>query len=213
MNRSALWTLCAGLVPVALARVPPTGVAQRGGMRFRGSSGRSPRSRYSTAPLNNAVSEVNARLRDGRAQLTFERPQRLSALGARRRSTSRSTRRPSSSRQTSFQRKRISETNPRALFFTDRVALGWVRDAEIIEVGGAGRKSRDGLLHAGSASGGAPRVPARAHLPGLSHGRRHARRPRHADVQHDDVARREGRRPKSVMTDHRSPIEDRWGGW
>ena len=36
--------------------------------------------------------------------------------------------------RTSLQGKRISEQNPRALFFNDRVALGWVRDGDVIEV-------------------------------------------------------------------------------
>ena len=34
----------------------------------------------------------------------------------------------------SLQGKRISEQNPRALFFNDRVALGWVRGGDVIEV-------------------------------------------------------------------------------
>ena len=36
--------------------------------------------------------------------------------------------------RTSLQAKRINQANPRALFFNDRVALGWVRDGEVIEV-------------------------------------------------------------------------------
>ena len=46
--------------------------------------------------------------------------------------------------KTSFQQKRISETSPRALFFNDRVALGWVRDGEIIEV--AAQDARQGMV-------------------------------------------------------------------
>ena len=34
----------------------------------------------------------------------------------------------------SLQAKRINQGNPRALFFNDRVALGWVRDGDVIEV-------------------------------------------------------------------------------
>jgi hypothetical protein len=34
----------------------------------------------------------------------------------------------------SLQRRRINEQNPRALFFNDRVALGWVRDGDVLEV-------------------------------------------------------------------------------
>jgi hypothetical protein len=61
--------VCAGLLS-ALARDPASLRAQRGGM-FLGSA-EDPAIAYSTAPLNNAVSKVNERLRDGSVQLTFD---------------------------------------------------------------------------------------------------------------------------------------------
>ena len=127
--------LCAlALVPVALR-------AQRGGM-FLGSA-EDPAIAYSTAPLNNAVSRVNQKLGDGSATLTFF------GRGGYLRSALAALEIPIDSQalvfsQTSFQRKRISETNPRALFFNDRVALGWVRDAEIIEV--AAHDAKEGMV-------------------------------------------------------------------
>ena len=36
--------------------------------------------------------------------------------------------------KTSLQAARIDPANPRALFYNDRVALGWVRDGDVIEV-------------------------------------------------------------------------------
>src|SRR5262245_28630266 len=98
---------------------------------------------YSTAPLNNAVSKVNERLRDGGARLTFD------GRSGYLRSALTALEIPIDSQalvfsQTSFQRKRISETNPRALFYNDRVALGWVRDAEIIEV--AAHDEKEGMV-------------------------------------------------------------------
>ena len=208
MNRSALWTLCAGLV-LALARVPPTVVAQRGGM-FQGSS-EDPAIAYSTAPLNNAVSEVNARLRDGRALLTFE------GRSGYLRSALAVLDIPIDSQalvfsQTSFQRKRISETNPRALFFTDRVALGWVRDAEIIEV--AAQDEKEGMVFYTLDQRPAERPEFRrvltclaCHMAGDTLGV--------PGMLMFSTTTSPGARvaAKSVMTDHRSPIEDRWGGW
>jgi hypothetical protein len=41
--------------------------------------------------------------------------------------------------QTSLQARRISAANPRALFFTDRVVLGWVRDGDVLEVAASDR--------------------------------------------------------------------------
>jgi len=103
-----------GGVLCLLARELVSVSAQRGGM-FLGSR-EDPAIAYATAPLNNAVAEINQKLQDGSAQLTFDgRSGYLrSALGA--------LDIPVDSQMlvfspTSFQRKRISDTNPRALFF------------------------------------------------------------------------------------------------
>jgi hypothetical protein len=89
--------------------------------------------RYSTAALNNPVDDINKKLQDGSAQLTFEGRSGFlrSALDA--------LQLPVDSQllvfsRASLQGRRISEQNPRALFFNDRVALGWVRDGDVIEV-------------------------------------------------------------------------------
>jgi hypothetical protein len=106
--------------------------AQRAGS-FKGSSD-DPAIRYSTTTnLNNVVVDVNQRLRDGTVQFTFdERSGYLrSVLEALRISIDSQLLVFS---RTSLQGKRISEQNPRALFFNDRVALGWVRGGDVIEV-------------------------------------------------------------------------------
>jgi hypothetical protein len=88
---------------------------------------------YSTAPLNNAVVEVNKKLQDGTTQLTFD------GRSGFLRSALEALQIPVDSQllvfsRTSLQRSQINEQNPRALFFNDRVALGWVRGGEVIEV-------------------------------------------------------------------------------
>jgi hypothetical protein len=105
--------------------------AQRSGA-FMGSSN-DPAIRYSTAPLNNAVAEVNKKLQDGTTQLTFE------GRSGFLRSALEALQIPVDSQllvfsRTSLQRNQINEQNPRALFFNDRVALGWVRGGNVIEV-------------------------------------------------------------------------------
>jgi len=106
--------------------------AQRAGT-FRGSSD-DPAIRYSTTTaLNNAVVDVNKRLQDGTLQLAFD--ERSGFL----RSVLEALRIPVDSQllvfsRTSLQGKRIGEQNPRALFFNDRVALGWVRGGDVLEV-------------------------------------------------------------------------------
>jgi hypothetical protein len=105
--------------------------AQRAGA-FMGSSN-DPAIRYSTAPLNNAVVEVNKQLQDRTVQLTFE------GRSGFLRSALEALQIPVDSQllvfsRTSLQAKLINEGNPRALFFNDRVALGWVRDGDVLEV-------------------------------------------------------------------------------
>ena len=105
--------------------------AQRAGA-FKGSSN-DPAIRYSTTPLNNVVVDVNNKLQNGGVQFAFDRRSGFlqSALDA--------LQIPVDSQllvfsRTSLQGRRISEQNPRALFFNDRVALGWVRGGDVLEV-------------------------------------------------------------------------------
>ena len=105
--------------------------AQRAGA-FRGSSA-DPAIAYATTPLNNAVVEVNKKLQDGAVQLTFD------GRSGFLRSALEALKIPVDSQllvfsRTSLQGKRINEQNPRALFFNDRVALGWVRGGDVLEV-------------------------------------------------------------------------------
>ena len=212
MSRSdamrVLFILTGGVLCV-LARGPMSVSAQRGGM-FLGSP-EDPAIAYSTAPLSNAVSEINKKLQDGGAQLTFDgRSGYLrSALGA--------LDIPVDSQmlvfsQTSLQRKRISETNPRALFFNDRVALGWVRDGDVIEV--AAHDAKEGMVFYTLDQRPVDRPEFRrvfmclaCHkagdtlgVPGML-------------MFSTTSPPGTGAPAQSVMTDHRSPLERRWSGW
>ena len=120
-----------GLFLLVITNVWVSVDAQRSGA-FRGST-EDPAIKYSTSPLNNVVAEVNQKIAAGSVRLTSEGRSRFlrSALGA--------LQLPVDSQllvfsRASLQGKLINEQNPRALFFNDRVALGWVRDGEIIEV-------------------------------------------------------------------------------
>ena len=105
--------------------------AQRAGS-FMGSS-EDPAIRYSTAPLNNVVVDTNRKLQEGSAQLTFE------GRGGFLRSALDALQIPVDSQllvfsRDSLQGSLVNEQNPRSLFFNDRVALGWVRGGDFIEV-------------------------------------------------------------------------------
>ncbi|RPI54018.1 MAG: hypothetical protein EHM55_12050 [Acidobacteria bacterium] len=105
--------------------------AQRAGS-FMGSA-EDPAIRYSTAPLSNVVEEVNRKFQEGSVQLTFE------GRGGFLRSALDALQIPIDSQllvfsRDSLQGKLINEQSPRAIYFNDRVALGWVRDGQFIEV-------------------------------------------------------------------------------
>jgi hypothetical protein len=105
-------------------------VAQRSGI-FRGAA-EDPAIEYS-GPAHNAVTALNEALDQGREHLMYQgRSGYLqSALAA--------LKIPVDSQmlvfsQTSLQGRRIGPANPRALFFADGIALGWVRDGDVVEV-------------------------------------------------------------------------------
>jgi hypothetical protein len=164
---------------------------------------------YSTTPLNNAVVEVNKKIQDGTVQLAFDR--RSGFL----RSALEALQIPVDSQllvfsRASLQRKRINEQNPRALFFNDRVALGWVRDGELIEV--AAQDAREGIVFYTLEQRPVERPEFKraltclaCHLSGDTLGV-----PGMLMFSTTAAANAPAR---SAMTDHRMPLASRWGGW
>jgi hypothetical protein len=104
----------------------------QGGSAFMGSVD-DPAIKYSTAPLNNIVEDANRKLDAGTLRLTFD------GRGGFLRSALDALQIPADSQllvfsRASLQGKLIDEQSPRALYFNDRVALGWVRDAPLLEI-------------------------------------------------------------------------------
>ncbi len=92
-----------------------------------------PQIAYSTAPVQDRVSALNDRLRDGRAHLQFD------ARSGYLRSLLEALQVPVESQiatyaKNSFQADLIDRRNPRALYFSDDVAVGWVRGANLLEI-------------------------------------------------------------------------------
>jgi len=88
---------------------------------------------YSTAPVTDRVAALNERLRDGRAKLTFD------GRNGYLRSVLDALNVPVESQVTPFaknslQAELIERKNPRALYFSDDVAVGWVRGADLLEI-------------------------------------------------------------------------------
>jgi hypothetical protein len=110
--------------------------------------------------------------------------------------------------RTSFQAAKIGPRNPRAIYFNDEVAVGWVRGGEGIEVAASDPRQgavfytfndgkfthRDECLHCHYG-------PATAGVPGMFVG-----------SVYPDAAGNPSR-DQAIITDHRTPFADRWGGW
>ena len=167
---------------------------------------------YATAPVSDPVARLNGRLERG--EVTLEKSGAagyltsvLTALGV-----------PVDSQvlvfsKTSFQAPRISPTNPRAIFFNDTIAIGWVRGGPVLEL--VVQDPKQGSIFYTLAQSGkeAPRFE-RNDTCVMCHV---------SDATHNVPGWFVGSVFPSVegttmygpayTTDHRSPLELRWGGW
>jgi hypothetical protein len=98
---------------------------------------------YSTGAVSDRVARLNQRILDGQARLTFE------GRGGYLRSVLDALDVPIESQvatfaRNSFQADLIGLDNPRTLYFSDSVAVGWVRGADLLEV--AAQDPRQGAI-------------------------------------------------------------------
>ena len=168
---------------------------------------------YTKGPVDDVVSHLEQRLQSGETRLKYE-----DEFGYLR-SVLRELGVPQSSQvlvfsKTSFQAPRIAPRTPRALYFNDNVAVGFVRTGDVLEF--AALDPKQGIMfytldqertahphfarqdvclqcHQGGAALGIPGLmvrsvtPDRTGMPVMSAG--------------------------GFITDHRSPLKERWGGW
>jgi hypothetical protein len=182
--------------------------AQRGG-KFMGSAD-DPAIAYSTAPVNNVVERLNRELEAGASKLTFEgRSGYLqSAIAA--------LKLPIDSQllvfsNASLQGRLVNPSNPRALFFDDKVVLAWVRDAELLEV--AAHDEKAGVVFYSLEQRPAERPVFKrefrclgCHLAGDTLGVPGL-------LMFSTMPETTDRAMRIATTDQRSPIAERWGGW
>jgi hypothetical protein len=115
--------------------------------------------------------------------------------------------------QTSKQADQISFTNPRAIYFNDHVAVGWVRGAEVLELAAQDPK-QGAVFYTLEQRAGAPvrltreRDCLQCHLtwdtlavPGFT------------AVSTYPLPDDKNAYANGFTTDHRSPLSERWGGW
>lgn len=212
MRFRLLFALALGLGCVAAwapSPLSPRLLAQHGGGMFLGST-EDVAIRYGTAPLDNPVVAVNQKLKDGTLRLA------LDGRGGYLTSALQALDIPVESQMlvfsaTSLQARLINPDNPRALFFNDRVVLGYVRNGEILEV--AAHDATEGIvfytLEQKAADGPQFRRVTTClgcHLnadtlgvPGL--------------LMFSTTPASDLRPVRSTTMDHRMPLKERWGGW
>ena len=204
----ACGVIAASVVGAALAAVAGGGGGGAAPAEEFSASYRHPAIEYATGPRTDRVAELHARLRQGHG-LRFDRrlgflPAVLEALDV-----------PVESQtlvfsKTSLQAGVISPANPRAIYFTDDVAVAWIRGSPAVEL--AALDPRQGvmfyaLVQRPPARGfERPRSclechvsPATLGVPGLAVG--------------SAVVDPAGAPYSSIPVDQRTPIESRWGGW
>ena len=168
---------------------------------------------YNTRPANDPVAQLNRKLQDGQARLKFE------AGPGYLRSLLDALEIPIESQmvvfsKTSLQMHLISPDTPRTIFFNDQVAVGWVPREPFVEI--ASHDPRQGVIFYTLDQKPAERPALLRHdqclvchesystlgVPGMQI--------RSVFTAPDG---RQMRQFGDYTSDHRSPYEQRWGGW
>jgi hypothetical protein len=172
-----------------------------------------PNINYLTGPTTDVVAQLNAKLKSGEVTLKGEPTNGylrsvLDALDV-----------PVDSQilvfsKTSFQAPRIGPRNPRAIYFNDRVSVGWVRGGDVLEF--AAHDATQGTVFYTLAQPGTGPMEFRRnnsscvqchsseatnYIPGMFIG---------SVYPEKDGMPAYG---PAYLTDHRTPFELRWGGW
>ena len=171
-----------------------------------------PAIQYSTRPTHDPVARLNERLAKGELRISLDGPSGYlrSVLALLDISPSSQTLVFS---ENSLQRAHISKATPRAIYFNDTVAVGWSNGADSLEV--AAQDATQGVVfYALSQKPQAKPQFVRAgdclqcHLTGETNGVPGLFMMSVLPLSDDqnDYAR-------GWAMDHRTPVEDRWGGW
>lgn len=168
---------------------------------------------YSHGPFDNPVTRLQAQLESGQAHLDFAEggPGYLSSLLQRLKVNVGSQALVFS--KTSFQSQKISPRNPRAIYFADDVAVGYVPGGDVLELAALDPLQGVVFYTLAAAKTNQPRFvrreeclkchqgPATLGVPGIFVG----------SVYPGPTGLPD--RTGAIITDHRTPFKDRWGGW
>ncbi len=183
---------------------------QRGGA-FRASRDH-PAIAYSTGPVSNVVSALNDRILAGEVEL------KLQGRSGYLESVLRALDIPVQSQTTVFsktsrQAREITSQNPRAIFFADTVVVGWVRDGDELELATQDRRQGTVFYSLPQRPMDRPQFTRTdrclaCHLSWDTLGVPGLQVLSVAPLSSDPTAYATG-----FVSDHRSPLTERWGGW
>ena len=195
-----------GLVGLAIM----ASAGQRGGV-FRASRDH-PAIAYSTGAVSNVVSALNDKIQAGEVELRFQ------GRGGYLDSVLRALEVPVESQivvfsKTSRQASEITSQNPRAIFFDDTVAVGWVRDGDKLELATQDRRQGTVFYTLEQTPADQPQFTRTdrclaCHLSWDTLGVPGLQVLSVAPLSSDPTAYATG-----FVSDHRSPLTERWGGW
>jgi hypothetical protein len=169
---------------------------------------------YSTEPVHDAIVKLNERVAKGEVHLAFDAPPRgylasvLKALDI-----------PVSSQtlvfsENSLQRPHISKNAPRALYFNDTVAIGWAKGADTLEATAFDARQGVHFYSVTQKPNSTPKFVRRdseclqCHLLPQTHGV-----PGILTMSMLPLSDNKNEYAEGWGMDHRTAIEDRWGGW
>ena len=115
--------------------------------------------------------------------------------------------------ETSVQAELITSKNPRALFFDDSVAVGWVRGADTLEL--AAHDPQQGVIFytLDQRQAAAPRLERQLSCLTCHLSQNTQDVPGMLTFTTQSIPQDKYSYASGFATDHRTPIPDRWGGW
>ncbi len=169
---------------------------------------------YLSAPLSDPVAELQKRIDEKTVELEFDEERGylksvLEHLGVSTESQ------VLVFTKTSFQLKRISPRSPRAVYFQDDVYVGWVRGGDVVEISAVDPRQGAVFYTLDQEETARPRFVRRTyeclqcHSSSLTRGV-----PGH--LVRSVYPAPDGRpilKAGTFLTDHTSPLKERWGGW
>jgi hypothetical protein len=171
-----------------------------------------PAIQYATRPPTDPIAALAKRMGSGDVKLAFNRDNGylaaiLEALGI-----------PVASQvvvfsETSVQAELITPKNPRALFFDDGVAVGWVRGAETLEL--AAHDAQQGVIFytLDQRQSAAPQLARQTSCLTCHLSQNTQNVPGMLTFTTQSIPQDKYSYASGFQTDHRTPIPERWGGW